>query len=624
LVYLGAKPTRADADKIMALLFKGYGERQVGEDVGVSHGTIGNVRREFVKRAREVTVVRAASEYGVEKQVLSLMKLGGLVDESHLKWSEVEEGAVLVGTFKKFEIETKDAKVFAEQVYIECTDQGLSPKNLVSLAKELHGFRSESGKNYRVLIDEERDLAGKVDGLKNDVSRLGEERKKSDVALSTELASATVTREHLGNYVALKKRLEPLGLDVSNLEKAENLLSNVAPLGYDTKKVTDFYSSNKNLEAKYDEVESSIAGLEGEKVEVEKIIQQDKDLIDENRELVSSIQKMRSLHLSEKKLEPLIESTIDISARHGYDTDQAIEKLTNDIRAQYDSKLGYEPEISRLKNRGEKLQEQIQEQEVKLKEIKRSYEEHSDALEAHHELSRRGISDDGLIRWNKILQSRTTSLEQFEKGIAELGGIEAYVESQKTEGRELEAKNIKVKASIFEDGKHLIELESRRKALNESVLKDAEEASKKVKAAISEFDKTFNDPETGLQVWSKNMLTAARIVITMESNEQANEVRSQLEKLSDEIKAHVKSAKDLRKETYEAGKSVGKFKRLEPLLKIIEGSELAEIEATTAMLTLLRDFSNYLKAIGVYQLANPTDGYINIMMRWISNGRSIK
>ena len=81
---------------------------------------------------------------------------------------------------------------------------------------------------------------------------------------------------------------------------------------------------------------------------------------------------------------------------------------------------------------------------------------------------------------------------------------------------------------------------------------------------------------------------------------------------------------DVLAETYEAGKGVGKFKRLEPLLKIIEGSELAEIEATTAILTLLRDFSNYLKAIGDYQLANPTDGYINQMMRWISDGRSIK
>ena len=73
---LGAKSTRADADKIMTLLFKGYRERQVGEDIGVSHGTVGNVRWEFVERAKEAIIVRAASDYGVEKLVKGLMKLG--------------------------------------------------------------------------------------------------------------------------------------------------------------------------------------------------------------------------------------------------------------------------------------------------------------------------------------------------------------------------------------------------------------------------------------------------------------------------------------------------------------------------------------------------------------------
>ena len=72
-----------DNGKALSMLFRGYSARRVAEKLHTSNVTVSNLLKKFKKEVEEdESVLAAAANYGIEDQVVQLIKIGGVMEET--------------------------------------------------------------------------------------------------------------------------------------------------------------------------------------------------------------------------------------------------------------------------------------------------------------------------------------------------------------------------------------------------------------------------------------------------------------------------------------------------------------------------------------------------------------
>jgi len=171
---------KIDPAEAMRLLFDGYSARRVGEALGVDHGTVQSVKKKFLERAEEVSLLTAAKEYGVEEQVENLIKLGGRISKAGLEWKNVEDGVDIAEALRSLDVKPKAVTQFINEVVMESEKQKLDPPLLVKTVHEMYLNQDTTGKTYREQAAESTELTQKI---MDDTGRLGKleaEKQKLD------------------------------------------------------------------------------------------------------------------------------------------------------------------------------------------------------------------------------------------------------------------------------------------------------------------------------------------------------------------------------------------------------------------------------------------------------------
>jgi hypothetical protein len=304
---------------------------------------------------------------------LGLRELYGILNRGNLSVAQCAIGFRVIKLLSDQGIDAETAEHFIVDLSKECKSRGITPNLIVTVAEdviklpedmrlhEIKGYVNGTISQIKELQDEKEQLIHSIGSVKAEYSEL---KKSYDLTLKQKRKD----EEEMKSYSSSKQVLDQYGVSITkDIPRFASTVKCIAELGYDPKKVlTEFndtqYLSDKRraLEIAADEKQRDNARLDWQNSLLEQKISM----------LVHTLNiynELDDIGIGPLELKRLLDTIIGIINRNNISFWRIVDKFIKDIETQYDSKLGFESEIERLKVQIRILNE---EREKRLEDIR--------------------------------------------------------------------------------------------------------------------------------------------------------------------------------------------------------------------------------------------------------------
>ena len=608
-------PLPTDRGKALSLLFRGYSARSAADELNLSNVTISTWLKDFTREAEEAGNIMAAAErYGIEEQVRQLIEIGGVIERTKVNPANAKDGLEVVSVLMDLGVKPEEARDFIKAVNKEAERQHLPPENLVKTVKSIYDLGVEDKRDYRALLDEVETMRVQLETLKNQVSEYEGKSDDSRRSTSEALESSKVTLKDLDRYTALRVRLASHGLNLDDLDKVESCAVNVAEQGYDSAAVISAFSRGPELKRLLEEQEAKALELSAANEKAAEELEEKSRFLELNTELAEQVEKVNRLGFNANQLDAIVEAAHAVAARHGLSQRESLQKLEGDLTENWEPKLGFENEVTRLQVMRQNLSEEINEATVKLGQIKAETTSKRKPLDELEKIKKLGVAESELPDWSEALEASGSNLQTFRKEVKRLGGIKQYVDSREAELsvnlKRLEDEERKRRTTLSELANQETMLRTRIDTLlsetmstTTSTLNDLKETAETVNAASRQLKSEFDDPETGLKAKSKEITGEVSRDWREEAKAQVKTINQTGESVKNGILEVADKVDKAMEEVFEAGKAIGQYGFSRDLLMIIKGEEVDRLTGLTTLASALMASGDWLQTNGMVDLA---------------------
>jgi hypothetical protein len=260
-------------------------------------------------------------------------------------------------------------------IYKKCKELEVTPSKFATSIKELikvsedHHIQLHKIEEY---IDEKiakkKELENELEYLKNEISTLKNQKSEIENARDLALHQKKMADLEIKSYSNAKQVLDRHKISIDeDLTKFANTVNCIAKYAYDPKRViaefNDIYyldGKKRALEITTKELEDSVARLRLHESSLQ-------DKIYLHSENLSVYNELADLGFRSSELRTLLDKIINIAKANDIDPWSAVKKLFKDIETQYNTKLGFEPQIENLKIELQSLNDKREKELQRLK-----------------------------------------------------------------------------------------------------------------------------------------------------------------------------------------------------------------------------------------------------------------
>jgi outer membrane murein-binding lipoprotein Lpp len=210
-----------------------------------------------------------------------------------------------------------------------------------------------------------------------------------------------------------------LSIDDNNkddLPKLINVISNLKHSGYDAKTITKNLSNINNLQTREKELQSQVDGLESRLKRAEQDHSIAEEKLASNKQALGVYNELHNMGFGLKELKLLKYIVTEISKSNNIDPISSIKKFFDDIKEQYDTKLGFEPKIMEMNN--SLLLARQQHHYISLE-----YSQMKDTNDKLAELLAHGVTQEEIIYWTSILKQYNIEKSSLDQDLVKYGTI---------------------------------------------------------------------------------------------------------------------------------------------------------------------------------------------------------
>ena len=259
--------------------------------------------------------------------------------------------------------------------YKKCKELEVTPSKFATSIKELikvsedHHIQLHKIEEYiGEKIAKKKELENELEYLKNEISTLKNQKSEIENARDLALHQKKMADLEIKSYSNAKQVLDRHKISIDeDLTKFANTVNCIAKYGYDPKRViaefNDIYyldGKKRALEITTKELEDSVARLR----QHDSLLQ---DKIYLHSENLSVYNELADLGFGSSELRTLLDKIINIAKANDIDPWSAVKKLFKDIETQYNTKLGFEPQIENLKIELQSLKDKREKELQRLK-----------------------------------------------------------------------------------------------------------------------------------------------------------------------------------------------------------------------------------------------------------------
>ena len=250
--------------------------------------------------------------------------------------------------------EEENIESFLTRIYKLCTSKNIPLEVIVNISQQIVALGetipfSQIPEYMQQKIEEKH-------RLEQEVRTLRETELSAQNECDEALKSSSITIDTLHEYMRLREcLLEEYGLSIEegeegNLPKLINAISNSKHSGYDAKTITKKLSNINNLQTREKELQSQVDGLEARLKRAKQEYSAYEKKLASHKHSLALYDELQNMGFGLKELKLLKYIVMEISKSNNINPHHAFEKFFDDIKEQYDNKLGFERKIKEMNN----------------------------------------------------------------------------------------------------------------------------------------------------------------------------------------------------------------------------------------------------------------------------------
>ncbi|HKG41718.1 MAG TPA: hypothetical protein VKA98_06240 [Nitrososphaeraceae archaeon] len=311
--------------------------------------------------------------------------------------------------------EGENIESFLTRIYKLCTSKNIPPEVIVNISQQIVALGetipfSQIPEYMQQKIEEKR-------RLEQEVRTLRETELSTQNECDEALRSSSITIDTLHEYMRLREcLLEEYGLSIEeegeegDLPKLINVISNLKHSGYDAKTITKKLSNINNLQTREKELQSQVDGLEARLKRAKQEYSAYEEKITSHKHSLALYDELQNMGFGLKELKLLKYIVMEISKSNNINPYHAFEKFFDDIKEQYDNKLGFERKIKEMNNSLSQVRQQHH-------NILLEYSQMKDTNDKLAELLAYGVTQDEIIYWTSILKDHKVEISSLHQDL---------------------------------------------------------------------------------------------------------------------------------------------------------------------------------------------------------------
>ena len=393
-------------EEVIRKWLSGEQRDKIASDISMGAGTVTNI---ISKWKEEIGIPTADT----------LRILATEFKRLNINASQCAKGFKLLNIINKLGAqEEENIESFLTQIYKLCTSKNIPPETIVNISQQIVTLGetipfSQIPEYMQQKIEEKH-------RLEQEIRTLRETKLSAQNECDEALRSSSITIDTLHEYMRLREcLLEEYGLSIDDdntLPKIINVISNLKHSGYDAKTITKKLSNINNLQTREKELQSQVNAIEVRLKRAEQDHSIAEETLASNKQALGVHNELKNMGFSLKELKLLKSIVLEISARNNIHSFSAVKKFFEDIKNQYDTKLGFERKIKEMNN--SLFQAQQQHHYISLE-----YSQMKDTNDKLAELLAFGVTQEEIIYWRSILKKYNIEISSVHQDLVKYGTI---------------------------------------------------------------------------------------------------------------------------------------------------------------------------------------------------------
>jgi len=275
--------------------------------------------QDFGRRAEEVGLLKAASEYGVELELRDILQLASdLRKDEPISVDDCRVGLSIASALRHMEVDLNEFEKFAEDFFQASRNQNLSGTDLAAALAEYTIIRNENESTYREITNDYETKKNELQNLNGELARMREEINEVRKKRGEEVRCAVETEEELSKFRKTKEILKKSGMGFEDYHELGSLIKNVKDKDCNPEDVVDFYKTSEDLEEHKTQLETRITELEEEEKNLMQENRTREEILQERQKMVESLRLLDRNNLNPEDIMVLAEAAVSASRSRGF------------------------------------------------------------------------------------------------------------------------------------------------------------------------------------------------------------------------------------------------------------------------------------------------------------------
>ncbi|MDQ3970457.1 MAG: hypothetical protein M3227_02075, partial [Thermoproteota archaeon] len=400
-------PTHIKEEAIRKWL-SGEQRDKIASDMSMGAGTVSNIIAEWKE---EIGIPTA--------DTLRVLATG--LKRSNINALQCAKGYRLLNIINNLGVQEEEENIesFLTQIHKLCTSKNVPPEVIVNISQQIVTLGetipfSQIPEYMQQKIEEKQ-------RLEQEIKTLREKKMSAQNECDEALRSSSITIHTLHEYMHLREcLLEEYGLSIDDddtLPKLINVISNLKYSGYDVKAITKKLSNINNLQTREKELQSQVDAIEVRLKRAEQDYSAIEEKLASSKEALAVSHELQKMGFGLKELKLLKNTVIEISKSNNIiNPYHAVKKFFDDIKEQYDNKLGFERKIMEMNNFLSQARQQHH-------YISLEYSQKKDINDKLAELLAFGVSQEEIVYWVTILKEYDIQISSLHQDLVKYGTL---------------------------------------------------------------------------------------------------------------------------------------------------------------------------------------------------------
>ena len=377
---------------------------KIASDISMGAGTVTNIISEW-KEEVGIPIANALRDLATELKRLNINAL------------QCANGCRLLNIINRLGAQEDNIESFLTQIHTLCRSKNILPEVIVKVSAQIAAL--DQTIPFSQIPEYMQQTIKEKENLEQNVKTLTETRVAAQNKCDEALRSSSITIDNLHQYVRLRECLVDeygLSIDDDDLPKLNNLMYNLKNSGYDVKLIAKKLSNINNLQIRERELQNQLDAIQVRLRRAEQDHCFAEEKLASSKQALAIYNELQNMGFGLNELQLLKNTVMEISKSNNINPCSAVKKFFEDIKEQYDSKLGFEQKIREMNI--SLLQAHQQHHRISLE-----YSQMKDVNDKLAELLAHGLTENEIIYWARILKKYNLEISSVHHDLMKYGTL---------------------------------------------------------------------------------------------------------------------------------------------------------------------------------------------------------